>query len=72
MELDDTVPPSEPSFRAMVPSPDDPYVADLLQVADDKIASLTSQLHITEEERDGLQVKINSFRKQVTANWFLY
>ncbi len=45
--------------------PEDPYVADLLKMADDKIAELTNEVAVAREERDGTLMKIDSFRKQV-------
>ena len=44
---------------------EDPYVADLLRMADDKIAELTATVNVAQEERDGAQMKIDSFRQQV-------
>ena len=44
---------------------EDPYVADLLRIADEKIAELTKELNVAREERDGAQMKIDSFRQQV-------
>ena len=47
---------------------EDPYVADLLRIADEKIAELTKEVNVAREERDGAQMKIDSFRQQVLIN----
>ncbi|KAK3100318.1 hypothetical protein FSP39_018085 [Pinctada imbricata] len=52
MEIDTAVPPFEGPSRISVPPPDDPYVADLLQVADSRIAEL--EVESRDEEIDRL------------------
>ena len=64
MEMDCPPPPPEPTLPAL-PYSKDPYVADLLRVADDNIAKVKEDCVALTEQRDGLQVKIDSFRKQV-------
>ena len=49
---------------------EDPYVADLLRIADEKIAELTKELNVAREEKDGAQMKIDSFRQQVLINHY--
>jgi hypothetical protein len=42
MEIDTIVPEACGPSRLIVPNPEDPYIADLLQVADSRIAELVS------------------------------
>ncbi|XP_067662962.1 centrosomal protein of 135 kDa-like isoform X1 [Haliotis asinina] len=64
MEIDLTVPSAEHSgFN--VPPPDDPYVADLLQVADTRIANLEEEVRTLQDEKDVMDRKIKTFRQQV-------
>ena len=64
MEMDCPVPPPD-SATPSLPYAQDPYVADLLRVADDNIAKVKEENVALEQERDGLAVKIDSYRKQV-------
>ena len=64
MELDCPPPPAEPVVP-ILPYTKDPYVADLLRVADENMAKVKEESCALKEERDGLQVKLDSFRKQV-------
>ena len=64
MELDCPPPPAEPVVP-ILPYTKDPYVADLLRVADENMAKVKEESCALREERDGLQVKLDSFRKQV-------
>ena len=68
MELDCVVPPSESFTPPPPPMADDPYMADLLRVADQTIGELREETRIAKEEKDGLQTKIDSFRKQVRCH----
>ena len=65
MEMDCTIPPPEPT-APILPYTQDPYVADLLRVADDNIAKVKDDNMALQQEKDGLEVKIDSYRKQVT------
>ncbi len=68
MEIDTEIPPSD--LRSLNPpnnQADDPYVADLLKVADDKIAQLTQSVHVLDEEKQGLNTKCNGLKKQVSS-----
>jgi len=63
MEIDDMVPPS-----GHVPVPavsEDPYIADLLKVADENIARLREEARIAHEEKTGLEGKITNLQRQV-------
>ncbi|XP_046325816.2 centrosomal protein of 135 kDa-like isoform X2 [Haliotis rufescens] len=64
MEIDLTVPSAE-SSGFNVPPPDDPYVADLLQVADTRIANLEEEVCTLQDEKDVMDRKIRTFRQQV-------
>ena len=66
MELDCPPPPAEPVVPSL-PYTKDPYVADLLRVADENMAKVKEECTALKEERDGLQVKLDSFRKQVSS-----
>ena len=41
----------------------------MLRIADEKIAELTKELNVAREEKDGAQMKIDSFRQQVLLNY---
>jgi len=63
MEIDDLVPPSD-----HVPVPvvsEDPYVADLLKVADENIARLREEARVAHEEAAGLEGKVSDLQRQV-------
>lgn len=63
MEIDDMVP---PSGHTPVPSvPEDPYVADLLKVADENIARLREEAKVAREETAGLEGKVSNLQHQV-------
>ena len=64
METDCTLPQCDfPPYR--VPNPHDPYVADLLQVADARIEDLEVQLQRLEDENTVMDRKLKTFRQQV-------
>ncbi|KAK2182665.1 hypothetical protein NP493_341g00002 [Ridgeia piscesae] len=70
MELDSTVPPSNTSDSGSCTchgqhQADDPYVADMLKVADDSIALLCRQVHDLTNEKQGAEGKVKSLRKQI-------
>lgn len=67
MEIDTTVPDTYTSSSYRVPPPDDPYVADLLQVADTKIAQLEADVARVEDEKDVMDRKLKNFRQQVSG-----
>ena len=66
------VPPSSvlPRTPSASSLPDDPYVADLLHVADDNIASLRTQLDSSAGEKDALEGKVKAMRKQVRGRLY--
>ncbi len=71
MELDSTVPeaPSSSTAADSLPAPaDDPYLADLLRVADNNIAQLKADTQQFLLEKEGLEGKVATFRKQVRCN----
>lgn len=65
MEIDTMVPPGEIS-EGPASQADDPYVADLLQVADTKIAQMSQENKLLQETNIGLQEKIKHLHKQVS------
>ncbi|KAJ8298507.1 hypothetical protein KUTeg_025038 [Tegillarca granosa] len=65
MEIDTTVPPSDGPSKPVVPPPDDPYVADLLQVADSRISELEAQVRKVNDEKEVMDRKLKNFRQQV-------
>lgn len=71
MEIDTTVPETYISSKFCVPPPDDPYVADLLQVADTKIAQLEAEVSQLEDEKEILDRKLKNFRQQVSLTTHL-
>jgi len=63
MEIDDMVPASD-----HVPVPvvsEDPYVADLLKVADENIAKLREEAQVAREETAGFEGKVSNLQRQV-------
>lgn len=65
MEIDCPVPPAD-DYRKSKPSlADDPYVADLLQVADSRIAELEKQVMELSDRDEIADRKMASFRQQV-------
>ena len=67
MEMDCPPPISDVSIPHL-PYSNDPYVADLLRVADDNMAKVKHESVVVMQERDGLQVKQDSYKKQVRAS----
>ncbi|XP_052721801.1 centrosomal protein of 135 kDa-like isoform X1 [Crassostrea angulata] len=65
MEIDCAVPPSEGPMKNAFIAADDPYVADLLQVADSKIAELEKKVNMVCDEKEVLDRKLKSFKQQV-------
>lgn len=65
MEIDSMVPPSDSSGDSRIM--EDPYVADLLKVADENIAQLREEVHIVTEEKVGLEGKISNLQRQVSV-----
>ena len=65
MEIDATIPETYTSSAFRVQPPDDPYIADLLQVADYKISQLEAELHHLEDEKEVMERKLVTFRHQV-------
>ena len=69
MEIDATVPDTYMSSAFRIPPPDDPYVADLLQVADSKIAQLEQEVARIEDEKEVMDRKLKMFKQQVSHHW---
>ena len=65
MEIDSTIPSAEPVHPPITVA-DDPYVADLLKVADDKIAELSRDNDTLKQEVTGKTEKSNILKKQVS------
>jgi len=67
------VPPSDSSGESRIM--EDPYVADLLKVADENIARLREEVHFLTEDKVGLEGKISNLQRQVIIHyvcWKLY
>ena len=66
MDLDSVVPPAEPSSSSNFPaSVEDPYVADLLTVADKRIEEMQEDLKRLQDEKEAMERRNKSLRKQV-------
>ena len=65
MEIDSIVPESDGPSKLVVPNPEDPYIADLLQVADNRIAELDREVRRLNDEKDITERKVKNFREQV-------
>uniref|UniRef100_A0A673SZQ8 Centrosomal protein 135 n=1 Tax=Suricata suricatta TaxID=37032 RepID=A0A673SZQ8_SURSU len=64
MQIDEQVPPSEVSSYP-VPQPDDPYIADLLQVADNRIQELQEEVHQLKEKLAVMESELRDYNQQV-------
>ncbi|KAM7053277.1 centrosomal protein of 135 kDa isoform 5-T8 [Acridotheres tristis] len=64
MQIDQLVPPSGVSAYP-VPQPEDPYIADLLQVADNRIQELQSEVTELQEKLETSERGIKNYSKQV-------
>ncbi|XP_016807195.1 centrosomal protein of 135 kDa isoform X3 [Pan troglodytes] len=64
MQIDEPVPPSEVSSYP-VPQPDDPYIADLLQVADNRIQELQQEVHQLQEKLAMMESGVRDYSKQI-------
>ncbi|XP_064440591.1 centrosomal protein of 135 kDa isoform X4 [Mirounga angustirostris] len=63
MQIDEPVPPSEVSSYP-VPQPDDPYIADLLQVADNRIQELQLEVHQLQEKLAMMESGLRDYTEQ--------
>lgn len=72
MEIDCTVPPADDYQRFKPRLADDPYVADLLQVADSRIAELERQVTELGDKNEIADRKMASFRQQVILLFVSY
>eukprot|EP00794_Sanderia_malayensis_P007402 gene7402-8222_t len=66
MDIDNLLPPSETTSSSVTTS-DDPYVADLLGVADEKIHSLQIDVTNFREEKEAAERRNKSLHKQLEA-----
>ncbi|XP_036126776.1 centrosomal protein of 135 kDa isoform X3 [Molossus molossus] len=64
MQIDEPVPPSEVSSYP-VPQPDDPYIADLLQVADNRIQELQEEVHQLQEKLAVMESGLRDYNNQI-------
>uniref|UniRef100_A0A452TQG9 Centrosomal protein 135 n=1 Tax=Ursus maritimus TaxID=29073 RepID=A0A452TQG9_URSMA len=64
MQIDEPVPPSEVSSYP-VPQPDDPYIADLLQVADNRIQELQLEVHQLKEKLAMMESGLRDYTEQI-------
>lgn len=63
--LDATLPQSETASLPVVPVRDDPFVADLLRVADNRIGELEQQLEKVSDKNVALEGKMATYTRQV-------
>ncbi|KFO26485.1 Centrosomal protein of 135 kDa [Fukomys damarensis] len=64
MQIDEPAPPSEVSSYP-VPQPDDPYIADLLQVADNRIQELQQEVHQLQEKLAVMENGVRDYSQQI-------
>ncbi|XP_004706391.1 centrosomal protein of 135 kDa [Echinops telfairi] len=64
MQIDEPVPPSEVTSYP-VPQPDDPYIADLLQVADNRIQELQQEVCQLQEKLAAMENGVRDYNKQI-------
>ena len=69
MEIDSLLPPSTTASTLPLPTPQkpDPYMVDLLQVADGKIAELQEVTRELQSEKRKLEEAVQSLKKQVSV-----
>ncbi|XP_058612187.1 centrosomal protein of 135 kDa isoform X2 [Onychostoma macrolepis] len=65
MQIDELLPPSSGPFPSSVAQPDDPYIADLLQVADDRIQELQKEVAQLKLDMERAQAGIKHLNTQV-------
>uniref|UniRef100_A0A672RF43 Centrosomal protein of 135 kDa n=1 Tax=Sinocyclocheilus grahami TaxID=75366 RepID=A0A672RF43_SINGR len=65
MQIDELLPPSSGSIPSSVAQPDDPYIADLLQVADDRIQELQKEVAQLKLDLKRAQAGIKHLNTQV-------
>lgn len=65
MQIDELLPPSSGPTPAVVAQPDDPYIADLLQVADDRIQELQQDVTKLQVDLERTQAGIKHLNTQV-------
>ncbi|XP_041912924.1 centrosomal protein of 135 kDa [Alosa sapidissima] len=65
MQIDELLPPSLGPTPAVVAQPDDPYIADLLQVADDRIQELQQDVNKLQVDLERTQAGIKHLNTQV-------
>ena len=68
--LDSTLPASELSAAPSVAPRDDPLVADLLRVADGRIAELEREIAVTSDRNVALEGKMATFVRQVSEQCY--
>ncbi|XP_008831564.1 centrosomal protein of 135 kDa [Nannospalax galili] len=64
MQIDEPAPPSEVSSYP-VPQPEDPYIADLLQVADNRIQELQEEVCQLQEKLASMESRLQDYSKQI-------
>ncbi|XP_019624383.1 PREDICTED: centrosomal protein of 135 kDa-like [Branchiostoma belcheri] len=65
MEIDSLVPPADPPSPPPSPLVEDPYIADLLEVADNRIETLTKDSQRLHEDKESLDRRIKTLTRQV-------
>uniref|UniRef100_A0A8C2HAI2 Centrosomal protein 135 n=1 Tax=Cyprinus carpio TaxID=7962 RepID=A0A8C2HAI2_CYPCA len=65
MQIDELLPPSSGPIPSSVAQPDDPYIADLLQVADDRIQELQKEVAQLKLDLERAQAGIKHLNTQV-------
>ncbi|KAM4854468.1 centrosomal protein of 135 kDa isoform 2-T2 [Thomomys bottae] len=64
MQIDEPVPPSEVSSYP-VPQPEDPYIADLLEVADNRIQELQQEVQQLQQRLTMMESGVRNYGKQI-------
>ncbi len=67
MDIDSTLPQSDTSAYPVSVAPTDPYVADLISVADKRIEGLDRELRKLRDMKEANERTIKSLRKQVST-----
>ena len=70
MEIDSVIPPVNITVPQRPALSADPYVADLLKIADDKVAELTELGRVHAEEREGYESRFRHLNKQVSGHFY--
>ena len=71
MEIESVAPPVNITVASRPTLTSDPYIADLLKIADSKIAEMREEGRIHGEEKEGFEGRIKNLRTQVRLMFYI-